>query len=262
MLSETKSRKTGKIQYCSDLHLEFQENKKFLKQFPLEPIGEILLLAGDIQPFALHKQPCEFMDFVADNFEAVYWIPGNHEYYHFDLGTVASPLFEKFRQNVFLINNQTITYKNINIICSTLWSHISTQNEFTVQQNVNDFHLIKMNGNKFTPAHFNHLHQTDLAFLQNAIPTSVAEKTIVMTHHVPTLMNYPAQYKGSNINQAFAVELFDFIESSNVPYWIYGHHHFNTPDFKIGNTTMLTNQLGYVQNNEHKLFKNNSIIEI
>ena len=155
MLSETKSRKTGKIQYCSDLHLEFQENKKFLKQFPLEPIGEILLLAGDILPFALHKQPCEFIEFFADNFEAVYWIPGNHEYYHFDLGTVASPLFEKIRENVFLINNQTITCENINIICSTLWSHISTQNEFAVQQNVNDFHLIKMNGNKFTPAHGN-----------------------------------------------------------------------------------------------------------
>ena len=80
------------IQYCSDLHLEFQENKNFLKQFPIKPIGEILLLAGDILPFTLHKQACEFIDFVADNFEAVYWIPGNHEYYHFDLGTVAASL--------------------------------------------------------------------------------------------------------------------------------------------------------------------------
>jgi Icc-related predicted phosphoesterase len=98
--------------------------------------------------------------------------------------------------------------------------------------------------------------------LKNAIAKSDAEKTIVMTHHVPTLMNYPAQYKGSNINEAFAVELYDFIESSNVPYWIYGHHHFNTSSFKIGNTAMLTNQLGYVQNNEHKLFNPSAIIEI
>ena len=268
MLSETKSCKTGKIQYCSDLHLEFRENKNFLKQFPIDPIGEILLLAGDILPFALHNQPSEFIDFVADNFEAVYWIPGNHEYYHFDLETVTSPLFEKIRENVFLINNQTITYKNTNIICSTLWSHISTQNEFAVQQNVNDFHLIKVSEGKggkssaLTPAHFNHLHETDFAFLKNAIATSDAENTIVMTHHVPTLMNYPAQYKGSNINEAFAVELYDFIESSMVQYWIYGHHHCNLPAFKIGNTTMLTNQLGYVQNNEHKLFNPSAIIEI
>ncbi|HEV8082691.1 MAG TPA: metallophosphoesterase [Chitinophagaceae bacterium] len=251
-----------KIQYCSDLHLEFKENKNFLKQYPIEPIGEILLLAGDILPFALHKQPCEFIDFAADNFEVVYWIPGNHEYYHFDLGTVASPLLEKFRENIFLLNNQTISYKNVNIICSTLWSNISAQNEFAVQQNVNDFHLIKMNGSKFTPAHFNQLHQRDLAFLKKAVAECDAEKTIVMTHHVPTLMNYPVQYKDNNINEAFAVELYDFIYSSNVPYWIYGHHHFNTPEFKIRNTTMLTNQLGYVQQDEHAAFKTNAIIEI
>ena len=38
MLSETKSRKSGKIQYCSE------------------------------------------------NYEATYWLPGNHEYYHDDVG--------------------------------------------------------------------------------------------------------------------------------------------------------------------------------
>ncbi len=251
-----------KIQYCSDLHLEFPENKNFLAKHPIEPIGEILLLAGDILPFALHKQSFGFFDFVADNFEAVYWIPGNHEYYHFDIAGISFPLYEKFRKNIFLINNQTINYKNINIICSTLWSHIQPQNEFEVQQNVNDFHLIKMNSARLNPAQFNQLHQTDLSFLKKAIAESEAEKTIVMTHHVPTLMNYPAQYKGSNINDAFAVELYDFIDSSNVPYWIYGHHHYNTPEFKIGNTTMLTNQLGYVQQDEQKGFKTNAIIEI
>ena len=251
-----------KIQYCSDLHLEFSENKDFLKQYPIEPIGEILLLAGNILPFALHKQPCEFIDFVADNFEAVYWIPGNHEYYHFDLGTVTSPLFEKFRENVFLINNQTITYKNTNIVCSTLWSNISAANEFVVQQKVNDFHLIKMNGNKFTPADFNHLHKTDFDFLKNVLAKIDAAKTILITHYVPTLMNYPAQYKGSNINEAFAVELHGFIENSNLPYWIYGHHHCSTAEFKIGKTALLTNQLGYVKYNEHKFFNPSAIIEL
>jgi predicted phosphohydrolase len=251
-----------KIQYYSDLHLEFPENKNFLEHHPIKPIGEILLLADDILPSALHKRTYDFFDFVADNFEAVYWIPGNHEYYHFDIADISFPMYEKFRENIFLINNQTITYKNINIICSTMWSHIHPQNELVVQQNVNDFNLIKMNGAKLTPARFNQLYQTDLSFLKKAIAESGAEKAIVMTHHVPTLMNYPAQYKGSDINDAFAAELHNFIYSCNVPYWIYGHHHYNTPEFKIGNTTMLTNQLGYVQQGEQKGFKTNAIIEI
>ncbi len=38
-------------------------------------------------------------------------------------------------------------------------------------------------------------------------------------------------------------ELHDVIAGSQAKYWIYGHHHTNTPAFKIGDTTLLTNQL-------------------
>ncbi len=79
----------------------------------------------------------------------------------FDLGEVASPLFEKIRSNVFLVNNQVIPLKEVTLICSTLWSHISPQNEWDIQQCISDFSTIRFKGRRFTPAHFNQLHQAD-----------------------------------------------------------------------------------------------------
>lgn len=250
-----------KIQYCSDLHLEFRENKNYLKRFPLKPEGEILLLAGDIVLFSLIKEHDDFFNYCSDNFEATYWIPGNHEYYHDDIGYQDfKPLNGKIKENVFLLNKQTVTYKNKELIFTTLWSHIPPKYEYTIQPNINDFNLIKNKGKSFTVADFNALHKSDFDFLQTAFTTLTDKQRIVVTHHVPTFMHYPEQFKNSNINSAFATELFETIESSNATYWIYGHHHFNIPAFKIGKTAMLTNQLGYVQNNEHKNFNHSSFI--
>ena len=251
-----------KIQYCSDLHLEFPDNQNYLKANPILPLGDILILAGDITLLRVKDNYKWFFKKLSKQFKAVYWIPGNHEYYYSDQATIATPLFEKIFENVFLLNNKTIVIENVELIFSTLWSHIPVQQEWVTQKNVSDFEVIKKEGKTIMPNDFNAMHAVDLAFIKTEIAKPTGNKKIVVTHHVPTLMHYPKQYLNSQINGAFATELFDVIESSNVDYWIYGHHHCNTPDFKIGKTTMLTNQLGYVHHQENILFKNDKFIEI
>ncbi len=251
-----------KIQYCSDLHLEFSQNKRFIKNHPLIPSGEVLILAGDIFLFADMETHNSFIDFVSEHFERVYWLPGNHEYYSYDMAEKDFVLNEKIRENVWLVNNICIAHKNVELIFSTLWSDISPGHEWEIKQRAADFSAISIDKKPFTPFDFNSLHKQSRYFLEEAFKNPTANKRIVVTHHVPTLFNYPEKYINSTINEAFVVEMYSLIESSNVDYWIYGHHHCFVPAFTIGKTTLLTNQLGYVKHYEHLDFKRDAVIEL
>ena len=90
-----------KIQFCSDLHLEFLENISFLKTNPIKPIGDILLLAGDIVLLRDIDKHKDFFNYISYNFKTTYWIPGNHEYYYFDIATKSGVLNEKIKSNFF-----------------------------------------------------------------------------------------------------------------------------------------------------------------
>lgn len=225
------------------------------------PVGDILILAGDIVPFAVIDKFKDFFDYCSANFEATYWIPGNHEYYYYDIATKSGVLNENIRSNVHLVNNISIIQNDIKLIFSTLWSKIQLTNQWQIEQNMSDFHVIKHHKNRFTATHYNQLHEECLHFITSELQNNTQTKSIVVSHHVPTFLNYPAQYKGSILNEAFAVELLDLIESIGPDYWVYGHSHSNTNDFKIGKTSLLTNQLGYVKYKEYKNFSLEKCVE-
>jgi len=238
------------IQYCSDLHLEFPENSTFIKANPIVPKGEVLILAGDIIPFHSLGKADWFFDRVSNDFEQVYWIPGNHEYYHSDVNDWKGTFQKYIRDNVMLLNNTAIDLDGVKLVFSTLWSKISEQNKWQIRELVNDFRLIKESGHPLSVDQFNRMHEEAKTFMASRF--NIKDRpTVVVTHHVPTFMKYPTEYAGSLINEAFVTELDEMIISSQVDYWIYGHHHVNVPEFTQGKTRLLTNQLGYVHRQEH-----------
>ena len=111
-----------KIQYASDLHLEFRENTRYLSEHPLEVAGDILVLAGDILLFG-DKQLSEhpFWDWCSDHFTHTFIVPGNHEYYNrVDVLATLNNFTYPMRKNVTYVNNRSITLGDTELFFTTL----------------------------------------------------------------------------------------------------------------------------------------------
>ncbi|MBO4455171.1 MAG: metallophosphoesterase, partial [Bacteroidales bacterium] len=102
-----------------------------------------------------------------------------------------------------------------------------------------------------------------LDWMSGALKASVATQKVVVTHHCPTLRKEFNNYHGGALNSAFQVDVDAFIEASDVDYWVYGHTHYaGGLGTKIGETTLLCNQLGYVFQNEHLDFDGKACFEL
>jgi predicted phosphohydrolase len=252
-----------KIQYWSDLHLEFKENIDYLMQRRIDVMGDILILAGDITYWSELHFAHPFFDKVSEKFNQVYMIPGNHEFYNgFDISILEKPLKINIRDNVFLVNNITETINGIDFFFTALWAKIKPQNAFYIEQKVNDFHLIKYNGETLKATEFNRLCNQSFKFLEDSVQESFSKKKVVVTHHCPTQLANAKEFRDSEINNAFVIELYDFIYHNPIDYWIFGHTHRNEPEVNINGTKVISNQLGYVNWMEHKTFKMDAFIEV
>lgn len=241
-----------KVQYASDLHLEFYDNSVFLARGPFKVSGDILVLAGDTLPlieFESYKRH-RFFDWCADNFRETFLIPGNHEYYHNDIGMYPDEWSLHLRDNVTMYENVSVVVDDTEFILSTLWSHIPMSKWLTLKKGMSDFSLIKYNEKPFTATPYNKLHERDLAFIKKAVAESKAAHKVVVTHHVPSSLLVAPEFKNSSLESGFTVDLTDYIASSDIDLWVYGHSHRSIERI-IGNTRMASNQIGYVSYGEY-----------
>ena len=253
-----------KIQYASDLHLEFADNWRILKQEePMNIRGDILVLAGDIGYLGDDNyQTHPFWDWASENYQQVIVALGNHEFYKFyNLSSMHDGLIGEIRPNIHYYYNAVVHIQDIDIIVSTLWANITLEDAYITEHSVTDFRRILYGENILTFADFNREHKRCLEFIKQSIADSSAKNKIVVTHHVPSFQLMSPEFLESHINGAFTVELADYIATSGIDYWIYGHSHRNI-DKTIGTTRCVCNQFGYAFHNEHLTFDRNKIIEI
>ena len=236
-----------KIQYASDLHLEFRANREWLRENPLEVTGDILLLAGDIITFTTNPIIDEnFWLWCSNNYKKVLVVPGNHEYYRAKLFNLGEDIQWNVMPNVGYYDNKVIRIEDTDFILSTLWSHISSRNGYAIGQSMNDFYEIEYKGKLLTNKDYNMLHEKSVRFIEKAVKESTAQHIVVVTHHSPSLLTIATEHLTSPLWSAFATDLHCLMEDGKIDYWVYGHSHTNI-NCKVLNTEVVCNQLGYVE---------------
>ena len=254
-----------KIQYASDLHLEFAENRNYIDNGGIEPEGDVLVLAGDVSYLGdRNMMKRRFFDWCAEHFRETFIVPGNHEFYHgYDIAQTMEEYEYSYRDKVRYLNNKSIVLEDTELFFTTLWTKISPLHYWTIQRGMNDFRHGRLDGAPFCANDVDGLHRRCLEWLDSALKASTTAHKVVVTHHCPTLRDAFNGYPGGALNSAFQVDLDSFIETSGVDYWIYGHTHFSGGSgTKIGETTLLCNQLGYVFQNEHLDFDCKACFEL
>lgn len=250
-----------KIQYCSDLHLEFDHNNRYLKESDWEVSAEVLILAGDIAPLHDRYLNDQFFSFLSTQYSEIFWVPGNHEFYHRDLNDFSFSFHHKIRPNIHLLQNMDLVYEGVRFVFSTLWTHLSAAKMSNIEKGIADFSTITKRGKLLNGTEYNQLHQESLSYLKNAIEEST-EPTVVITHHLPSASCNSPEHKESLLNEAYCVDLSDYITGCNADFWIYGHSHYNQKPMILGKTVLLTNQLGMVLSGEHASFRKTAFFSV
>ena len=249
------------IQYASDLHIEFQANRAWLFENGVSPSAEILVLAGDIAYLGdrqlMHN---EYFDWLSANFKQVYIVPGNHEYYR---GVELRDTLTNYEYliRVRYINNNSVVIGDTELFFTSLWSKVPNAFIADIQNGMMDTRLICYKNALLFAGEFNELHKICTDWLNEALNTSKAKHKVVVTHHCPTTKDIFNGYIGSRLNCGFMVDMEEFINANDINYWIFGHTHFNGDNsvlegrsVTVGQTRLLTNQLGYVQRDEQRGF--------
>lgn len=236
------ARKLFRIQYVSDIHLEFYDKIPF--PLLVKPNARYLALAGDIgQPS--HTNYNAFFQYASSNWDKVFYVPGNHEYYNKKPSSKwkwSKPQTIEERDadirevvaqysNVHLLTPGSpsvhLDKENVAIVGSTLWSNIPNELHGDIRRMMNDYsYIAKEGGVPIEEKDVNSLHKQHYEALSTAINYWAFQKVpvCVITHHMPSFRLVSPKYTANPVNVAFASNC-EGLMLPHVKSWIYGHTH-------------------------------------
>lgn len=257
-----------KLKILSDLHLEFDsQDNCFIPPYDGE---DILVLAGDIQ-VGLTKSAW-FLNLL--EFRDVIYITGNHEYYGYEMVSLAVDLPDfiedineeaeriGYKGRLFtLYYGVPLTIKGVDFIGGTLWTNLSnaTFKNLRFASRMNDYHIIQYFGKPLVIEHTNMFHNIAVKDIKQYLKTRGNNKLVVVTHHAPSFKSIHDDYKHSDSNIYFASKLDYLVAKTDL--WVHGHTH-RSFDYKIRKSRVICNPRGYAKHDINPEFNPNLVVEI
>ena len=264
-----------KIQFVSDLHLEFES------QFRIKNAGsDLLILGGDIctaMPFsrsedspyyAYGQRFKEFFEYCSNEFEHVLYIMGNHESYQYIQNKTEQTLRETlaYLPNINILENEYVDIGDVRFLGTTLWTDMNKNDPITmslIKDKMNDFRVVQVNHDgvyrKFQPYDASRMHDAALKFIDKN--TVDHDKCFVLSHHAPSTLSISKRFANDFVmNGGYASDLSEFIlDRPQIKMWTHGHVHHNN-DYELGSCRIMSNPRGY--DDENPGFMVDKIVEL
>lgn len=209
------------LQYVSDLHLELRDDI-----YKLEKVSSNLALLGDVgNPFK--KNYREFVNYASYNWDNVFLIAGNHEYYS---GRTVGETEDKISEitgkysNICYLNNSSYRLGEYDILGTTLWHNTTEESSNIRIENIRNEYIWK--DKRMNYSAIQEIYNNSRRWLVKNIYKDNRKK-IVLTHYLPSYKLIHPMYQSDMYNEhyyKYANDL-DHIIKYPVTHWLCGHSH-------------------------------------
>ena len=231
-----------KIQIASDLHLENWQRDlpQPVYQFESDMSRDLLILAGDIT----NGRTDYGLPFIRRELDIspVIYVPGNHEYYYATKQRVDNwwRAFATYHPGFHYLNDETVEIGGLRFYgaewCSDFWGD---EEHYYFEQFISDFRLT---GDWSTTKHLEEFRRTTESMKQLA-----GEVDVIITHFPPTMEAIDqALYKDDPLNPYFINDCEWLVQHLKPALWVSGHTH-SPFDYRVGDTRVVINPCGYIQ---------------
>lgn len=232
-----------RIHLFSDLHREFGEADVATVDC------DCVVAAGDIGT-KLHG-----LEWLRRRFSEVpvIYVCGNHEFYGDQLPRVTEQLREQARDtNVHFLENESVTINGVHFFGCTLWTDLALHGDWIVgaaeaNDSMNDYRRIRnsLRGyRRLSAGDTRALHLGSMAALRDFFASHDPKRSVVVTHHAPSIASIPEELRSELISCAYASALDSFIEEHQPQAWVHGHVHCSRY-YRIGRTRVVANPRAY-----------------